>query len=429
MEKIGAKEGKKELSIKANMIWNSIGNFVYLFSQWITTYLVTMLLGFEDAGVFALAMSLGNTFFTISAYGMRNYQTSDTKAEHSDNAYLYSRLVTSIFTIVLCVIYCFIGAFTTFQRLCIITFVLFKIGEALVDIYHGICQRTMRMDIIGKSFLMRSLINTAAFIAGILITRNLFVAILLMTIVSFIFILTYDRINASKFFVHKKTNYEEIKTLLIKCFPLALFNILFTLFATIPRLFLEQELGSEMLGIYSSIALPAVIVQVFCTYIFSPFTTIFARLYNDHKVRDFVKLFLKIVFYLVIISIVAIIGALLLGDFGLQLLFTSKIAPYTYLFIPIIVITILTAFSWFISMVLTVARNFMALTVSAIVSTIVCALCSSVFVKTFGMNGASFAAIVSFVVQILILLVFLFISMKKFAKAKPEVKQIKEDND
>lgn len=57
--------------------------------------------------------------------------------------------------------------------------------------------------------------------------------------------------------------------------------------ANLPRQFLELKLGKESLGIYSTVATPAVIVQVAASYIFNPVLTEFAWLYQQGEKRNF----------------------------------------------------------------------------------------------------------------------------------------------
>ena len=51
------KDKPRELSLKANVLWNSIGSMFYLGCQWLITVLVVRLSsGFDAAGLLSLAM-------------------------------------------------------------------------------------------------------------------------------------------------------------------------------------------------------------------------------------------------------------------------------------------------------------------------------------------------------------------------------------
>ena len=80
---------KKELpplSMRANIIWNSVGSMVFLACQWLTTVLVVRLSdGYGAAGLLSLVMSVVGTFSTFAMYKMGTYQVSDVRRENSSN--------------------------------------------------------------------------------------------------------------------------------------------------------------------------------------------------------------------------------------------------------------------------------------------------------------------------------------------------------
>ena len=67
-------EVPEKLSVKANMIWNSIGSMTYLACQWFTTiFVVRLSSGYDDAGLLSLAMSVVGIFGTFANYKMGTY--------------------------------------------------------------------------------------------------------------------------------------------------------------------------------------------------------------------------------------------------------------------------------------------------------------------------------------------------------------------
>jgi O-antigen/teichoic acid export membrane protein len=403
-----------KLSLKKNIIWNSSGSFVYLFFQWLITYLVVILLGFKDAGIFSLAISISSVAFAFASYGVRGYQVSDITRKHSDKSYIVARIVTSLLSIGGIIVYLTLYKYSLYTALCIVVYLIFKISEAYVDVYHGIIQRGMRMDFIGKSFILRGVVNNFLFIGCVILTKNLLLSTGVMAISSYVLIFLYDHNNVKIFY--EKTNdtsAREIKNLLIECLPLAIYTFLSILVMSIPRIILENTRGTEILGIYASIAIPAVIIQVLSGYIFSPMLTVFAEHVDQKNFKLFHKLLFKTLAYILILSIVAIMGGAIFGKFGLILLFGEKISNYTYLFLPVLFISSLTALSWFIGLMLTVIREFRGLIISSIIAVTVCFFGSSLFINHFGINGTSLILILALILQIGIMSVFMAIKLKK----------------
>lgn len=57
------------LSLKSNMIWNSIGSLTYYGCQWLITILVVRVSdSFEAAGTLSLAMSIANIFTPLPCF-------------------------------------------------------------------------------------------------------------------------------------------------------------------------------------------------------------------------------------------------------------------------------------------------------------------------------------------------------------------------
>ena len=378
-----------------------------------------ILLGFKDAGIFALAISISSVAFSFALYGVRGYQVSDISRKYSDRSYIIARVVTSSLAIVGILLYLSLYRYSFYTALCIIAYLFFKISEAYVDVYHGIIQRGLRMDFIGKSFILRGVVSNSLFIGCVLLTKNLLLSTSILAISSFILIFLYDRNNVKLFYEKiDNTSAKKIINLLIECLPLAIFTLLSILVMSIPRIILENTKGTEIMGIYASIAIPATIIQVLSGYIFSPMLTIFAEHVDQKNFKLFHRLLFKTLAYISLLSIAAILGALAIGKFGLILLFGNKIIKYTYLFLPIIYISSLTALSWFIGLMLTVVREFKGLIISSVIAAAICFFGSKIFINRFGVNGTSYILILALVLQIVLMSFFMAIKLKVLQERK-----------
>lgn len=379
---------------------------------------MALVLGFENAGIFSLAISISNAAFAFAIYGVRGYQVSDVTRKYSDRNYIIARIITSSLAIIGCFAYTVFYQYNMYTTLCIYAYLLFKISEAFVDVYHGIIQRGMRMDYIGKSFILRGIICNSLFVGCMFLTKNLLLSIALLAASSYALIFIYDH-KVVKIFYEKSNNrsFRRIVGLLVECLPLALYTFLSNVIIAIPRISLETIKGSEVLGIYASIAIPAAVIQVLSGYIFAPMLTIFADHVNQKNFKLFYILLFKTISYIALLSIVLILGGWAFGGFGLTLLFGDKISGYTYLFVPILFISSLTALSWFIGLMLTVLREFTGLIVATTVAIAVCFLGSSAFINSFNINGASYILILALTMQIVIMCVFMFMNLKAYNKA------------
>lgn len=400
---------KKKISVQASIMWNSAGSIVYLLTQWLITILVVRLAGVSAAGDFTLATSVNNIFYSIAMQGIRNYQVSDVKGKYKDGTYICSRIMACIFSLVVCTSYCLLIGYSAKQKICIIVYCLFKMAEALYDAYAGVCQKYWRMDYIGKSWMLKGILTFVAFLIILYLSKNLILAILSMVIISFTCILVYDIPRTKEISDIKMVWRDKNNILLIKeCLPLLCYLILSTTFPTIPRLFLERELGSYALGIFGSVSTPTLIVQMGASYIFSPFMTLFAEQYNDKDKKAFLGNLKKCFAAIGVLGIVSLVGGGILGKWGLHLLYGQEVAEYVSLLLPLIFCTILTAFVWMLCGLLTVTRNFKGLLISNGMALITSFLISGILIKLFNIQGANLALGISLLVEMVGLYVFLW---------------------
>lgn len=163
----------KKLTIRQSILWNTCGSLSYLGVQWLLTVLTTRLLGYEEAGILSLAMSVTNVFYAISIYGIKNFQVSDTEDKYSSAAYLSSRLVTGFGSLCLCVLFLAVGGYRMYQSVCIFHYMCFKLSESFFDVCTGFYQKNWRMDLMGKSMVMRAAAMFVLFTVSVILTRDL----------------------------------------------------------------------------------------------------------------------------------------------------------------------------------------------------------------------------------------------------------------
>jgi O-antigen/teichoic acid export membrane protein len=294
---------------------------------------------------------------------------------------------------------------------------VFKLSETFVDVYQAINQKKMRMDIIGKSLIARSITTFFAFSLCLYFTKDIILSIIAMAIAAFVIIFFYDR-QASRRLV--EINYSKVKEqmlgLLVECFPLVSYLFISNSIMSIPRYYLEKYQGEAVLGFYGNIALPTLIIQVGAAYIFCPLISVFAQLYKEKDKKGFVLLLGKVFLGIGVISVVSIIGCIFLGDFGLVLLYKAKILPYSYLLIPVVIVTILNAIVWFLCALLTVIRDFKGLIISNLVALVITFVLSIIWIKSYSASGVNYTLYVALVVEIILLIIFGFQKFNKHEK-------------
>lgn len=392
----------RKLTIFENMIWNTIGSFTYLLCQWLLTLIVVR--GTNDmanAGNLALAISVTNIFYNLACFNVRPYLVSDLKHRYVPGEYSSFRMVTCGFSFVACICYVSFFEYSPQQFTCILLYMIFKLGEAWVDLLHGFEQRKSRMDIGGVSLFVRGLLSIISFSITLYCTGSINWSVFVMSICTIGFIVLFDcRVAVTFEKITPKFRWKTISQMLLEFLPLTVGSFMSTVSANLPKQVLEVEMGSENLGIYSTVATPSVIVQVAASYVFNPLLTKFAQLYNTGEKKEFARLVAKISAVLLGLSFVCMCGASLLGEWGLGFLYGKKIKSHAYLFMPVICYTCLNAFVWFFWNLLIVMRKTKILLWVNALGLISCMGIMKKLISVYGMNGVSYTLILYSIVVI-----------------------------
>lgn len=406
---------KKQLSVGQNTLYNSIGSLFYLVCQWLITVIVVHLASVEDAGILSLAMSITNMLFTLCSFGIRPFQVSDYQGKYSTTQYVTTRLFSCCCATLICVGVVLVNRhYTPFQAACILVYMLFRVGEAIVDVLQGIQQKAGRMDYICYSFLMRGVLLLGSFSLALYLTKNLLIAFCAITAFTLGVILCYDFTISNKLSPFRISfDLKSSCRLLWECAPLMCTSFMMSAVVSIPRSILESTCGSYILGIYASVATPAVIVQSAVQWLYNPVLTTFTKYYSEGDKKQFYKLYRQIWAAIAIVFLVILTGAYFLGHWGLSLVFVEEVADHYQLLIPVLGTTILIACSYFLSELLTVTRAIKPIMAANAASMSLVLLFSHALIRRYGMNGVNYVVYIAMGACVLILLVVLHIVLRR----------------
>ena len=405
-------------NLKKNVLWNTLGSVFYCMCQWLITVLVVRLDSFEASGQLSLAMTTSSSFSAVSLFSMRQFQVSDVKGEYSSKEYYGSRIATCIAAQISCMVYAAVVSNSAVSFWCVAFFMLVRVAEAFVDVFHGINQKFDRYDIIGKSFIIRGILTVTSFSVIIAITHNMVLTLGVMACLNLMVAFLYDRVKTGALEDIKPTVCKRVWQLILTCVPLVIFSFLLSLENLIPKNILEAQYGVEDLGIYASIASPTLVVQVGASVVFNPFLPQFTKLYVDGEIKAFKAMFHKILLALVALTVVVLIGAALVGRMGLSILFGNEILAHYNLFMPIVMCTILTAAIWILSAIVIAMRQIRALLIGIVSDFALCLCLANAVIKNYGKNGVSIVQIIVYSAFIVFMIAVCELSIKRAEKSR-----------
>lgn len=406
-----------ERRFKAGAVINFIGYSIYMGFQWLINIAVVRLLDYENAGTLSLAITITSSFFVVAHFNIRVFQTSDYNNQFSSGEYIAQRIINCAISMILCICFSCICGYDKSQLISIAFYMIFKLSEAFCDVFDGILQKNSRLDYIGYSYAIRGITTFLLFCVSLIVTRNIAISILMMAFGSLVVIFAVEMPwctrYSSLFPVFRSKSIMYMYRVSIWVF---IYYFLFNLLTIFPRGVLEWFWGNEMLGIFTSVAAPVFIIQLSATLILTPTVNLLTNFYSKRDKDGFVKVYWTSIFVILIICFALLSVAHFWGDWILVRLFGDSIAPYTYIFEPLTIITVLLVFSTLESNVLTVIRDMKGLIGSALVGLIPCVIGSILFIPIEGIDGIIKAMVISFSFMVSITFMYILFKLKNISK-------------
>lgn len=404
----------KELSLKQNLLWNTIGCLIYQGCQWLTTIFVVLLSSsYENSGILAFAMATGNVYTGLATYNVRTFQISDINSQFSSRNYIGFRFVTVILASIACLAYSFAVAPSTSTAIAISAYLLFKADESFVNVLYGIDQKAQRMDYIGISQGIRGILSISSFCSALILLDNLTAAFLAMFACCVIITLFFDIPKSRKVdSVGFDLPIRVCKELFRLCAPSVIAILSYGLVATIARQWFGLQYGEEALGIYSAVATPCVLVQVMANYLYSPFLVPIARSWVSHNTGEFTAQLKKLLLGMAAVIVICLLFAYIAGVPLVDFIYGESIQDYSWMITPAMVAASFMAADCLLTDLLIVMRKYLYASLINIASLGSCVALMTPFMSLWYMNGINLVISASFAIGIAVGLICLAKSRK-----------------
>lgn len=398
---------RKSNNLKKSFIWNTLGSGLNAFNSLIFLVIVTRLNGLTDAGIFTLSFATASMFYVIAVYSGRTYQVTETDKDVTDNEYIAHRIITSLIMLIVSFLFAFINKYYDYKILIFMLLCIFKFTEALCDVFHGILQKNDRLDIVGKSLLLRSFLNIFVFLIVNLITKNLALSCGSLIITNVLILFLVDIVQSLKY--KEKKGFIDFKAV-FKIFTFGFFTFGFILLSNYivnaPRYSIDSLLSDNAQTIFGIIVMPASIIMLANQFLIQPVIINLKNSYVKKDKKDFLEKVYRIVGITLIIGFLAIVLAFFFGIPLLNLLYGLNLNAYLYdLIIILIGATLYTVSSVFSNAMIILRKTKIQLLIYFITS-VLAFIISLFLVKEYFFTGA----IYSYLIIMLILLTGYIIS-------------------
>lgn len=402
---------------KDSFIWNMIGSMIMAFQSVILLMILTRTVGLIESGIFTIAYANANLFLTIGKYGMRNFQVSDVKEEFSFEEYKTSRIITVFTMAVLSVGYVLyssiVNEYSFEKSMIIIGMCIFKLPDAIEDVYYGEYQKCGRLDIASKAMALRLLLTLIIFSITVMISKNLLYALFISSCATFVIMYVFLKWTYGKFKRTTEMQWNNVIKLLKYCFPLFAGSFLSFYIGNAPKYAIDSLLTDELQACYGFLAMPVFVIGLLNGFIFNPMLFKLSCLWNEAKIKLFLKQVVIQTAIVAGITSVCIFGASLIGIPVLSLLYNTNLSSFKTELLILLLGGGFLGFSGLLNAVITIIRCQKNLLWGYFAVAIIAFFISNPIVKKYQITGA---AILYMVLMSIICVCFLFIFIWKIVK-------------
>lgn len=394
MKKIQAFFSKDTNWQRDTYIWNMIGSFLKAFQSVILLMILTRTLGLEDAGIFTIAYASANLFLTIGKYGMRQFQVSDVRKQFSFTEYRYSRYVSVTAMTLVSIAYVLYASvqndYTAEKAWVILWMCLFKVVDALEDVYHGHYQRENRLIVGAKSMALRLGITIIFFGLMVVVLGNLLFALIVSTIFTTLLYLFFKRCTNAGFETKRENwSIEGVFSLLKLCFPLFIGGFLSFYIGNAPKYAIDALLNDELQACYGFIAMPVFVVGLLNGFIYNPMMFKVSKLWNEGKTKEFLFWTFRQSVIVALITLVCIVGAYLLGVPVLSWLYSTDLSSFKMELLILLLGGGFLGLSGLLQVVIIIIRSQRLLLGGYVIVAVLALILSKPIVSIYGIFGAS----------------------------------------
>ena len=421
---------KTNPSAKEIYFWNLLGNLAASGVSVLYLLIVTRLTSAKVADQFSLANSIGTLWIVIGLFQVRNYQGTDVNQKHSFIGYFQTRLITILAMLVTLYPYLYIvgeGRYSFETILLTFLMILYRMWDAVSDLFQGLFQQRERMDIAGKTMFYRYSTSVVVLFLSILLSKSVIVGLFSLVIWNGLVIIFYET-SFLKYFetIQWKelfsSNYKkDIKDIFLACWPLFVNGFILLYILNEPKIIIEKGLNQGILQTgmqrdFNILFMPVFFMSLIILMV-RPLITQMAILWNREKYAEFSLIVKKLLLYLFIGGIAVTIVAYFIGTPILSLVFGVALSQYTLPFAILIFAGVLYALAIIFENILTIIRKQHLLVGLYIVLLVITKLVTEPFIYQKGMLGATISFfIVMFTYVIGNGLVYLFAIHRKRMK-------------
>jgi len=389
-----------EASKQKQITYNTAGSIVSLFCQWLILMIIPKITNFSEAGVFAVALSICSILGIFATFSLNQYQIADQYTKYSESDYRAARITTISLSFGLCLFVVLFFNYTWEQNLVIILYMVYRNLLHYAYLYTATLQIRERLDYVGKCMIVEGIVSLASFTVSYYATNDLVLSVAVMALLGGgVFLLTvvqgYRR-EEGRGYPRHGAHRSSISSLLKIGAPLLLSIVAPVVITALPKLMLQVTDGDEIVGIFSTLSAPTIVIPTLVLSMFAPFIVYFSNISRRGDMSLLRKQYSKMVGLTLLLGVICYALSRFAGGSIFEMIYGHEIAPYVdYFAVMVIGITLYSIGMWGITVLITKEQGRAAAIASAL-SLAIGFVIFFVAIPEYGMAGATYGLVAAY---------------------------------
>ena len=311
---------------RQNVLWNVAGSFCYAFASMVLSFFVMRLAGEEDGGIFSFGFStLGQQLFIVAYFGIRPFQITDGKGQFSFGDYLRHRKVTSLLALLAAAAYLGLLAigqrYTPYKAAVLLLLVFYKVVDGYADVYESEFQRRGCLYLTGKSNFFRTIASVGVFLITLAATKSLAAAAIGAAAAQLLGLWLFDLVILPAIDgVDWEAKAGQGRRLTQAAGLLFLSAFLDFYVFSAAKYAIDARLTDADSGYFNLIFMPTSVIYLVANFVIRPFLTRLTDLWENRQFGDFRACLCRIGGIIGGLTVLAVAGTALLGNFVLGIM-------------------------------------------------------------------------------------------------------------
>lgn len=395
-------------SVKSNYIWNMLGTVSSSLISVVLLLLASRFLSSGDSDVFSIAYALGQQFFVLGYFQVRNLQSTDIKEKYSFASYHNTRLFTVFLMLVTSLFYVIWQSYDIYKSSIIFLLVLYRALDAYSDVFQGFFQQKNRSDLAGKIQFYRSWLCMLIFALVLLFTKSLLLASLMICFINLALTLPLD-FGYYRYYFHDVPmipflfkDKSKVVSILKNSFPLFFNGFLLAYIYNEPKIAIDRLLTNGILPTgmqrdFNVLFMPVFVLSLLF-FILRPLTTQLSIYWSEKKYSFFFKQVRLLFLVMVVLGLMIVVLGYLIGTEILGAVYGIQLQIYKVPFTLLLIGGILNVLALVVDIIMTIFRKQHYLMIAYMLTFIVSKVITLPFIRNQNLIGAANSFLISMMI-------------------------------